>query len=138
MVKLDKRIRLGTQAPKSDKTGSLIGKGILVSLFFSLFFILCLSLVTLLTEESIIEEYIQYIMVAISITSIFIGSAYASCKSQSLGLFIGISIGIIYVLISLGLGMKFNGDSITLLLFINKIVTGAAVGALGGVLGVNL
>jgi putative membrane protein (TIGR04086 family) len=138
LAKPDKRARLSTPAQSAAGAGSLISKGIFVSLSLSVFLIICLSLVTLLTEESFVESYIQYIMVAISITSIFVGSTYAAARSQSLGLFIGISIGIIYVLISIGLGMKFSSNTITLLVFLNKIITGMAVGAVGGVLGVNL
>ncbi|MCE5286112.1 MAG: TIGR04086 family membrane protein [Pelosinus sp.] len=138
MAKPGKRTRLSTPAQSVGGAGSLISKGILVSLSLSVFFIICLSLVTLLTEESFVEEYIQYIMVAISIISIFVGSTYAAARSQSLGLFIGISIGILYVLISIGLGMKFSYSTITFLVFLNKIITGIAVGAVGGVLGVNL
>lgn len=133
-----KRTRPGTKEQSKSKAGSLIGKGIIVSLAISVFLIIFLSFAALLTEEDFIEEYIQYIMVAISIVSIFAGSTYAASRSQSLGLFIGVSIGIIYVLLSIGLGLKFSTSSITLLVFLNKLITGMAVGALGGVLGVNL
>jgi putative membrane protein (TIGR04086 family) len=136
--KSDKRTRLGLPVQNKSNASSLIAKGVIVSLALSILFIICLSILALLTEEIFIETYIQYIMVAISITSIFAGSTYAASKSQSLGLFIGVSIGIIYVLISIGLGMKFSSSSLTLLIFLNKIITGMAVGAVGGILGVNL
>jgi len=80
----------------------------------------------------------QYILVGVSLTSIFIGSAYATQKAQTMGLIIGMTVGIIYVLVSLGIGVELNNDTLSIFVVANKIVAGLAAGALGGLVGVNL
>jgi len=80
----------------------------------------------------------QYIMVGVTLTSIFIGSAYATQQAQAMGLIIGMTIGIIYVLVSLSIGIELNNETLSIFVVANKLVAGLAAGALGGLVGVNL
>jgi putative membrane protein (TIGR04086 family) len=116
----------------------LIFKGILVSLAVSLVCILFLSLVSLATESVFIENYLRYVMVGVTVVSIFVGSAYAAQRAGSAGLIIGMAVGIVYVLVSIGVGLEMSSDSVSFLVLGNKFLAGIAAGALGGLVGVNL
>lgn len=124
--------------PKGPGTIILIGKGVFVSIIVSLVFTLFLSLISLVTENTYIDNYMQYVMVGVTMISIFIGSVYATQQAEAKGLIIGILIGLIYVLISIGIGMEISQQSIPLLVLANKFIAGIAVGILGGLVGVNL
>ncbi|HAK73756.1 MAG TPA: TIGR04086 family membrane protein [Sporomusaceae bacterium] len=116
----------------------LILKGVITSVAVSIFCILFLALISLTSDNTFIEAYMQYIMVGVSLTSIFIGSAYATQQAQAMGLIIGVTVGIIYVLVSLGIGVELNNETLSMLVVVNKLVAGVAAGALGGLVGVNL
>jgi putative membrane protein (TIGR04086 family) len=132
------RTRFNTKSPKESGATILICKGVLVSIIVSLFCTFFLSVISLVTENTYIDSYMQYIMVGVTMLSIFLGSVYATQQAESKGLLIGILIGITYVLISTGLGMEISQESISLLVLINKFLAGTAVGILGGLIGVNL
>jgi putative membrane protein (TIGR04086 family) len=124
--------------PKGPGTATLIGKGVFVSIIVSLVCTFFLSLISLVTENTYIDYYMQYVMVGVTIVSIFIGSVYATQQAESKGLIIGILIGLIYVLISVGIGMEISQESISPFVLVNKFMAGIAVGILGGLIGVNL
>jgi putative membrane protein (TIGR04086 family) len=124
--------------PKGPGTAMLIGKGVFVSIITSLVCTFFLSVISLVTENTYIDNYMQYVMVGVTMVSIFIGSVYATQQAESKGLIIGILIGLIYVLISVGIGMEISKESISLLVLANKFIAGIAVGILGGLIGVNL
>jgi len=132
------RTRFNTKPPKVSGTAALIVKGVLVSLITALVCTLFLSLISLVTDNTYVDQYIQYIMVGVTMLSIFIGSVYATQQAASKGLIIGMLIGIIYVLISVGLGMEMSLESVSILVLVNKFVAGICAGILGGLVGVNL
>lgn len=138
MNKITRRFRSNTQPPKSSGMTVLILKGVITSVAVSIFCILFLALISLTSDNTFIEAYMQYIMVGVSLTSIFIGSAYATQQAQAMGLIIGVTVGIIYVLVSLGIGVELNNETLSILVVVNKLVAGIAAGALGGLVGVNL
>jgi putative membrane protein (TIGR04086 family) len=131
-------MRTNTQPPKSSGTAVLIFKGVITSVAVSIFCILFLALISLTSDNTFIEAYMQYIMVGVTLTSIFIGSAYATQQAQAMGLIIGMTIGIIYVLVSLSIGIELNNETLSIFVVANKLVAGLAAGALGGLVGVNL
>jgi putative membrane protein (TIGR04086 family) len=116
----------------------LILRGVLVSLIVSLACTLFLSVISLVTENTYIDSYIQYIMVGVNMISIFIGSIYATQQIAAKGLLIGMFVGLIYVLLSAGFGMEIIHQYISLSVLANKFVAGVAAGILGGLVGVNL
>jgi putative membrane protein (TIGR04086 family) len=124
--------------PHKRNVALLIVKGVLLSIAVSLLFTIMLSIISLITENLYVDKYMQYIMVGITMVSIFIGSAFATLRAESMGLIIGISVGVIYVLISVAIGMSLSRESISLLMLANKIIAGIAAGALGGLVGVNI
>jgi putative membrane protein (TIGR04086 family) len=115
-----------------------IFKGVAVSIAVSLAFAVCLSLVSLISDNRFIDTYLEYIMVAVTLTSIFIGSVYATKQIAAKGLLIGCAVGIIYVLFSIGIGVELGQEQISWLMLSNKFAAGSLAGALGGFIGVNL
>mgnify|MGYP003499551506 CR=1 FL=1 len=138
MSKRIDRTRLHTKTPKVSGTAMLIFKGVLVSFSFSIACVVLLAVISLVSENTYVDDYIQYIMVGVTMLSIFVGSAYAAHHAAAKGMIIGILIGVIYVVFSIGIGMEINGSTISLFMMANKLVAGIAVGILGGLVGVNL
>lgn len=138
MPKVTKRTRFSAKRQQDAGIALLIFKGVIASLIVSIVSILFLSLISLVNENTFIERYMQYLMVAVTMVSIFVGSVYATQKAESKGLIIGMAIGFIYVLFSVGLGMKLTHEPIIYLVLANKCLAGLAAGALGGLVGVNL
>lgn len=138
VAKTTRRSSFNVKVQKKNNTILLIGKGVLLSITVSLLCTVFLSLVNLATDSLNIDKYMQYIFVGITMLSIFIGSVYATQQAESLGLVIGVMVGLIYVLISAAIGMNLNQESLSLLIFTNKFIAGIAAGALGGLVGVNL
>lgn len=138
MAKLSRYTRPVTQPPKRSGIFLLILKGAIMSIVISIFCIAILALLALISENTSIESYSQYILVAVSLVSIFLGSVWATKEIGSKGLIIGMSIGVVYVLISLVIGMELNQETLSVLIVANKLGAGLAAGALGGLVGVNL
>lgn len=138
MAKVSKSSRFGAQPKKVPGVAVLMFKGILVSLAVSLVCILFLALAGLATETLFVDNYIRYIMVGVTMVSIFIGSAYAAQRAGAAGLIIGMAVGTVYVLISLAIGLEMSQDSVSVFVLASKFLAGIAAGALGGLVGVNL
>lgn len=138
MSKRMDRTRLHTKPPKVSGRAMLICKGVLVSFSFSFACILLLTISSVMTENTYVDDYIQYIMVGVMMLSIFIGSVFSAYYAKAKGMLIGICIGIIYIFFSVGIGMEINQGSISIFMLANKLMAGIAVGILGGLVGVNL
>ncbi len=138
MAKVTRRTRMSVPPQRMPGAAMAIGAGVLVGLMVSLVAIIFLSVVSLATESLFIENYLRYIMVAVTVTSIFIGSAFAAQRAGGAGLLVGMAVGIIYVLISVGVGLEMTQEPVSLLVLANKVFAGIAAGALGGLVGVNL
>lgn len=138
MSKRIDRTRLHSKPPKVSGTAMLILRGVMTSFGFSFFCVLLLGMISSMTDNTYVDDYIQYIMVGVMMVSIFIGSVYAAHHAVAKGMIIGIVIGIVYVLFSVGIGMEMNEGSISLFVLANKLIAGIAVGILGGLVGVNL
>lgn len=138
MAKVTRRTRANSQPQKVQGAAVVIGKGVLVSLIVSLIAIIFLSVVSLVTENQIIEDYLRYIMVGVTVISIFIGSAYAANRAGGGGLIIGMAVGALYALISVGIGLEMTHEPVSLLILASKFLAGIAAGVLGGLVGVSL
>lgn len=138
MAKYYRESRFNPRSPKDARSMRWIIKGIFISLLISLFCTLLLSFLSLMTEATFIDNYMQYTIVAITVFSIFSGSMYAGRQAGARGAFLGGCIGLIYVLLFVLIGMNLNTETISLLIVLNKIAAGIAAGVLGGLIGVNL
>lgn len=137
-MKVSRQPRFKVLPKKAPGFAVLIFKGVLVSLFVSLICILFLSLASLATDNLVLEDYLQYIMVAVTMISIFLGGAFAAQRAGSAGLIIGMAVGVVYVLISIAIGIESTPETLSFWILGNKLLAGLAAGALGGLVGVNL
>lgn len=138
MAKVSRRTRFNAQPPKKVGATVLILQGVLVSISVSLVCVVSLALISLASENNSVENSLNYIMIGVTLISIFIGSVYATQKAQTMGLVIGVAVGAIYVLAALAIGIELTPDTLSLLVVANKLAAGMAAGALGGMVGVNL
>lgn len=139
MAKITRRARFVSKR-QMESTGIilLIFKGVGVSLVVSVVFLMFLALISLISDNLLIDRYMKYIMVGVTMISIFVGSIYSAQRAESKGLIIGMSIGVVYVLCSVAIGLKLSHEPVIMLVILNKCVAGVAAGALGGLVGVNL
>lgn len=138
MAKAAKYRKSSLPPGKTAGTAMSIILGFIVSVCISLLFITLLSIMNVVSDTFYIDNYLQYLMVAINMLSIFIGSVYAAQRVQSKVLLTGMAVGFLYVVFSIGVGMTMSGETISLSLLAGKLLTGLAAGALGGLVGVNL
>ncbi len=138
MAKVSRRTRNHPPTPQNTNIPLAIFKGVALSITVSLICAVCLSLISLISDSKFIDNYIEYIMVAVTMISIFIGSVYATKQTAAKGLFIGCTVGIIYVMFSVGVGLELGQEQVSWLMLGNKFAAGSLAGALGGFIGVNL
>ena len=133
------KYRKGSMQPgRTAGTAMSIILGFIVSVCISLLFITLLSLANVVSDTFYIDSYLQYLMVAVNMLSIFIGSVYAAQRVQAKVLLTGLAVGFLYVVFSIGIGMTISGEVVSFSLLAGKLLTGLAAGALGGLVGVNL
>lgn len=130
--------RYGLKPRKISAMLLMVAAGVLVSLVISLVAIAFLSLCLLFSDNLAIERHISYVIVGITLLSIFAGSVYATFTLEARGLVMGMVIGFCYVSLSILIGLELVGEPFSLLVLANKYVAGIAAGALGGLVGVNL
>ena len=119
----------------SSKNIINIGKGVLISLLFTIIFLIIFS--TLLTYTNISEKLITPVIIVITAISIFIGSTIGNLKMNKNGLINGGAIGGIY-LISIYVISSIMSQNFTLnTQSIIMIIIGIICGMFGGIIGVN-
>lgn len=138
MTKYTLRARFASRAPKKIKIITWIIRGIFISSIVALGLTVVLSAITLLLETDYIDLYIKYIMVAVTLFSVFTGSMYAANRAQTKGLIVGGCVGLIYAMIFIVIGSSWNREELLLFIILNKMAASVAAGLLGGLIGVNL
>jgi putative membrane protein (TIGR04086 family) len=144
MAKLNRKIISPEEPTSPAKYFAVILKGVALSIIISVICAFFLSVIIFFSDVSALDHYLEYIMIGVTLFGIFTGSAYASRKistvssTLSRGLLIGVSIGIIYVLFSVGISSDLGQNQILLPVLGNKIAAGSLAGALGGFVGINL
>lgn len=119
----------------SSKNIINIGKGVLISLLFTIIFLIIFS--TLLTYTNISEKLITPVIIVITAISIFIGSTIGNLKMNKNGLINGGAIGGIY-LISIYVISSIISQNFTLnMQSLIMIIIGIICGMFGGIIGVN-
>lgn len=119
----------------SSKNIINIGKGVLISLIFTIIFLIIFS--TLLTYTNISEKLITPVIIVITAISIFIGSTIGNLKMNKNGLINGGAIGGIY-LISIYVISSIMSQNFTLnMQSLIMIIIGIICGMFGGIIGVN-
>ena len=119
----------------SSKNIINIGKGVFISLLFTIIFLIIFS--TLLTYTNISEKLITPVIIVITAISIFIGSTIGNLKMNKNGLINGGAIGGIYIIsiyvISSIISQNFALNMQSLIM----IIIGIICGMFGGIIGVN-
>lgn len=138
MVKVTKRARQGLQSPRVPAGITALLTGVALSLVVSMVALVFLALVSLATDGLVVENCLRYITVGVTMVSIFIGAAYAAQRLGSAGLLVGMTVGLVYVLVSLLVGLEFTQDELSAFVLTSKFLAGIAAGGLGGMVGVNL
>lgn len=119
----------------SSKNIINIGKGVLISLLFTIIFLIIFS--TLLTYTNISEKLITPVIIVITAISIFIGSTIGNLKMNKNGLINGGAIGGIYLIsiyvISSIISQNFTLNTQSIIM----IIIGIICGMFGGIIGVN-
>ena len=118
------------------KNINYIGKGIIISLIFTMVSLIILS--AILTYSSISENIETSSIIIINIISILIGSSFCTLKEKNKGMIKGTAVGVIYIatiyIISSIVSMKFTLSINSILMITTSIIAGA----LGGIIGINI
>ena len=105
---------------------------------FAISFVLIILYALILSFTSMSDSSMNMTMQIIMIVSITISSIYGGKKIFRKGWLFGIVLGLVFtfllVPLSIGFGQSFSLDKY----FMAKMLTGSAVGLIGGIIGVNL
>ncbi len=130
--KKSKTVEEKTESGEKKSFNSGILKGVLFSVFVSLVLILFFALIIKWTNLS--DKFIKPINQVIKIVSIFLGVLVAVRKNRESALFKGLTIGLIYIVVSFlvfsALDKSFNLSWSIL----NDLLFGGIAGAISGVL----
>lgn len=110
-------------------------KGVIISIIFTLTFLLIFSII--LTYTNISESFIPPVIIVITAISIFIGSSIGNIKMKKNGLLNGALIGGMYLLSIYLLSSIINQNFSLTMQSIIIIVAGMICGMFGGIIGVN-
>lgn len=119
----------------SSKNIINIGKGVLISLLFTIIFLIIFS--TLLTYTNISEKLITPVIIVITAISIFIGSTIGNLKMNKNGLINGGAIGGIYLISIYAISSIISQNFTLNMQSIIMIIIGIICGMFGGIIGVN-
>ncbi len=111
-------------------------KGTFLALVISL--IVCTLVAAVLYLTPLSEKVVPYAIYITSIFSIIIGAAYAARRMQFKGWLYGGLTGLAYIAVLLVLLKVFGIDADVSLQLFSKLFLGFVLGAMGGILGLNL
>lgn len=111
-------------------------KSILICFVISFVMILIYALI--LSFSSISDASMSKVTQTILIISIAISSAYGSKKTRHRGWLFGSILGLIFGILLVPFGMALGEAFVLDIYLIAKLIVSAAVGAIGGIIGVNL
>lgn len=125
----------GEASKTDDNLLSAIIRGIVYGLGTAVILLLIISLAAVFYD--IPETVMNYIIIVISIVSLFFAGFVAAGRNEKNGLIVGIISGLIYALIVYFVGCIIYKSVNLTPEFIADLAVGAAVGGLGGVVGIN-
>lgn len=114
----------------------IVGKGVLISLLISALCIVLYGLILTLTELT--ESSMPTVILIISIVSIALAAIYVAMKVESKGWLHGAITGLLYMVILLLLSLLFKTGISIGKFIIFRVLMGFVVGALAGIIGINL
>jgi putative membrane protein (TIGR04086 family) len=111
-------------------------KSILICFFISFIMILIYALI--LSFSSISDASMSKVTQTILIISVAIASAYGGKHTRRRGWLFGAVLGLIFSILLVPFGMAVGQDFVIDIFLVAKMLVTAAVGAIGGIIGVNL
>lgn len=111
-------------------------KSFILSLIITFIFLVLISL--LLRYTSLQERKLTIINNIIMVISIALSSAYLAIKIKENGWLYGSILGVLYCLFILILNIIFLKASIFKTIYIIKLIIAMIIGAIGGIIGINL
>lgn len=111
-------------------------RGLILTLIMTLILILIVSF--LLRFTNLAEAKLSLINNVIMVLSIALGSGYLAIKIKEKGWLFGALLGLIYYCLLLVLNIIFFKINIFKLIYIMKLMIAMLIGAIGGIIGINL
>lgn len=111
-------------------------KGTLYAFIIALVFTLLAGVIMFYTTTS--DSWLGAVATFIYGLCIFCGGTAASFKAGRKGLFHGIGVGVIFLILAMIFSGLIDSASVTAFIFIKKLVIAVIAGAMGGVLGVGI
>lgn len=105
---------------------------------FSISFVMILIYALILSISSFSDASMSKVTQTILIISVAIASAYGGKKTRHRGWMFGSVLGLIFSILLIPFGMAIGQDFAIDIFLITKMLVTAAVGAIGGIIGVNL
>jgi|GEM_PF-311278 len=131
-----------TYSAKTQEEGSqsntymVMLKSLLVCLIISFVMILLYALI--LSFTSISDASMSKVTQSIMIISVAISSAYGSKRTRRRGWLFGSVLGAVFAILLIPFGMALGQEFTMDIYLIAKLLVSAVVGAIGGIIGVNL
>jgi putative membrane protein (TIGR04086 family) len=119
-----------------NSTYMVMLKSLLVCFIMSFVMILIYALI--LSFSSISDASMSKVTQTILIISIAISSAYGSKKTRHRGWLFGMVLGLVFAALLVPFGMAMGQALVMDIYLVAKLAISAAVGAIGGIIGVNL
>ncbi len=137
-LKTRKKNKAETQSLDGDKKGLIVAlcKGVVAGLCVALLGILIFAF--LLRFTSIPDTIIAPVNQVIKGVSIFFGVFFGMKKHKSMGLFCGLLIGLLFTISAFLVFSALNGTFVFDRTFLNDIIFGCVIGAICGIICVNL
>jgi len=134
-VKTNLKVGRSTEALAALQLGPIV-TGVMGGIALSLCVAAVLSLLFYFT--SLNEGILPPVVVGLGIVSIFFSGAIAGRQAGALGWVHGAIAGLVYALVVYFFGVAIVAYPITFTAILEKLASGLGLGALGGILGINL
>lgn len=121
---------------EKSSTYAVMLKSLLICFIISFVMILIYALI--LSLSSISDASMSKVTQTILIISVAIASAYGGKKTRRRGWLFGSVLGLIFTILLVPFGMAIGQDFAIDIFLVAKMLVTAAVGAIGGIIGVNL
>jgi putative membrane protein (TIGR04086 family) len=133
-----KKVYVVKTKDEDDKSSKymIMLKSILVCFIISFIMILIYALI--LSFSSISDASMSRVTQTILIISVAIASAYGGKRTRQRGWLFGAVLGLIFSILLVPFGMAVGQDFVIDIFLLAKMLVTAVVGAIGGIIGVNL
>lgn len=111
-------------------------RGTVLALFIAIIICSILGIISYLYE--IPEVYINVILKVAGLLSIFIGSVYTVRQTRSMGWLNGGLVGLLFIVLAVLISQVINPEEIVFTVALSRILVGVIVGAVSGIVALNI